>query len=126
MTLAGEERPQNQDGRPHAPDEIVGRLRIHDFTRREREDTPAMAAAHFAIHLDFDAMPGQKVGKRRDVREMRKVGKSQWFVGKQACRHERKRRVLGAADLDGAGKGALAPYQDSIHFEVTFDARQAV
>jgi len=68
-------------------------------------ENPASLFATIAAVADGDRHPvlHQQVRHRRDVGEVREVGENQRLCRQQARRHQRQRRVLGAANRDRPG-----------------------
>jgi hypothetical protein len=113
---ARQQRPQHQDRGAHLAHQLVGRRRVGDFARGHRQGASGMAArTGGAGHLYQDTVMGQQVGERGDVGEVRQVVQGDRVLGQETGRHQRQRRVLGAADRDGSVQGLTAADADSVH-----------
>ena len=116
LAASRQNRPQNQHRGAHLADQIVGRGGAGDGPRRQLENAPGVAApGGVAVHMDVDAQLGQQVCHGRDVDQVRQVGQAKGAVGKQARGHQRQRRVLGAADTNGASQRRAAADMNAIH-----------
>ncbi len=68
-----------------------------------------------ARHGDGGAVLDQEMRQGRDVGENGNMAQEERFLGEEHRRHKRQRRILGAADGDGAGKRLAATDANLIH-----------
>jgi hypothetical protein len=107
LAAARDERAEHEDAGAHLADDVVGRLGVgHGAAEAER----AVGAV-----LDGDAVLGEQRAHGRDVGEAGHVLQHEALVGEQARDHERQRRVLGAADGNGALERPAASDADAVH-----------
>ena len=116
LALAGEQRPQHEDGGAHPPDDVVGRLAVEHG--RAVEDEPAGAAGQVprlgAQHL-------KEAPHRAHVGDVGHVAKLQGLRREEGGGHQGQGGVLRAADLDGAVEGH-APLDDQPVHAASFPA----
>jgi len=84
------ERPQDEDGGPHGPHEIVGGLAAYDVS--------AVDAQGLALPLHLRPVVGQELFDRPDVGQIGDVVVGAPAVGKKGRHQDRESGVLRAAD----------------------------
>jgi hypothetical protein len=107
---AGEQRPEDQHRGPHLAHQVVRRGGVHDLGAMQH-DAPRRAGKV----AGFDAEDLQQPPHRCDVHQIRDVLELERLIGQQTGGHQRQRGVLGAADVDPAGKRHTTVDQKTIH-----------
>ena len=94
----GHQRPQNQDGGPHGPHELVRGPGALQFSGMDRQAIALAPVFERRIHPQLF----QQHTQRRNIPNLGNVLQHDGFVGEQCRRDNRQGGVLGAADCDAA------------------------
>ncbi len=114
LTAFGQQRPQHADAGPHRLDDVVAGFALGfvpnlDIERAVQGGPAPVAGVGFGLMtVNMASQFTDELGHRIDVAEPRNAMQSGLSVGKQACRDDRQRAVLAAADFDFAFESSSA------------------
>ena len=123
LAAAAEERAEHVERGAHLLDEVVGRLGVVHVRRVDHHRVRRRGVVVGFVR-DGAARDAEHVRERVDIVEHGHVAERGDAVGEDGGGHERERRVLRAADVNGTGEGASALNDELIHErgEVTYPA----
>ena len=125
--LAGEQRADDPEARPHLGDELVRGGHVGDGAAGEMDGAGIGAVLVLAspVHRHIDPVIAENADQLLDIGEMRHVFERQRIAGHERGDHQRQGRVLGAGNRNGADERLAAHNPDSIHKYVPEGAKEA-